>query len=119
VAEVEYRLGSETHLFVAALGTPVSDFVTRLFAVVSVRSLLPRAVVRPLLEPVALSIFRQDARMLAAQSDNVRAFGGEQYMSTELDLIGPHIWRLLKQAESGTDDGASPAAVEREVRFFA
>jgi phenylpropionate dioxygenase-like ring-hydroxylating dioxygenase large terminal subunit len=119
VAEVEYRLGSETHLFVAALGTPVSDFVTRLFAVVSVRSLLPRAVVRPLLEPVALFIFRQDAHMLAAQSDNVRAFGGEQYMSTELDLIGPHIWRLLKQAESGTDDGASPAAVEREVRFFA
>jgi hypothetical protein len=48
----------------------------------------------------------------------VRAFGGEQYMSTELDLIGPHIWRLLKQAESGTL-GPEETSVEREVRFFA
>ena len=118
IAQVEYRLGRETHLTVTAFGTPVSDFVTRLFAVVDFRTPVPSWLVRPFLEPVALSIFKQDARMLGAQSDSVRAFGGERYMSTELDLIGPHIWRLLKQAETG-ERAPDETSVEREVRFLA
>lgn len=118
IAQVEYRLGRESHLTVTAFGTPISDFSTRLFAVVDFRSPLPNFLVRPFLEPVALSIFRQDARMLRAQTETVRTFGGEQYMSTELDLIGPHIWRLLKQAEAGANP-AEETLVEREVRFFA
>jgi phenylpropionate dioxygenase-like ring-hydroxylating dioxygenase large terminal subunit len=118
IAQVEYRLGRESHLVVTAFGTPVSDFETRLFAVVDFRSPLPNWLVRPFLEPVALSIFRQDARMLEAQTRTVRAFGGEQYMSTELDLIGPHVWRLLKQAEAG-ERAPDETSVEREVRFLA
>lgn len=118
IAQVEYRLGRESHLTVTAFGTPVSDFSTRLFAVVDFRSPIPSFLVRPFLEPVALSIFRQDAVVLKAQADTVRAFGGEQYMSTELDLIGPHIWRLLKQAESGAL-GSEETSVEREVKFRA
>ena len=39
-------------------------------------------------------------------------------MNTEIDLIGPHVWRLLKQAETGERDGDG-VTVEREVRFFA
>ncbi|HSU39031.1 MAG TPA: aromatic ring-hydroxylating dioxygenase subunit alpha [Polyangiaceae bacterium] len=118
IAQVEYRLGRESHFTVTAFGTPVSDFVTRLFAVVDFRSPIPSWLVRPFLEPVALSIFKQDVRMLGAQSETVRAFGGEQYMSTELDLIGPHIWRLLKQAEAG-ERAPDETSVEREVRFLA
>ena len=53
-----------------------------------------------------------------AQSATVREFGGEQYLSTELDLLGPHIWRLLKQAESRTP-ASEELVVEREVRFLA
>jgi hypothetical protein len=53
---------------------------------------------------------------LAKQSANVQRFGGEQYLSTELDFLGPHIWRLLKQAERGEP---GEAVVEREVTFFA
>jgi phenylpropionate dioxygenase-like ring-hydroxylating dioxygenase large terminal subunit len=118
IAQVEYRLGRESHFTVTAFGTPVSDFVTRLFAVVDFRSPIPAWLVRPFLEPVALSIFKQDTRVLGAQSETVRAFGGEQYMSTELDLIGPHIWRLLKQAEAG-ERAPDETSVEREVRFLA
>jgi phenylpropionate dioxygenase-like ring-hydroxylating dioxygenase large terminal subunit len=116
VAQVEYRLGKESHFLVTALCTPVSDFVTRLTAVAAFRTIIPRFVLRPLLERVALSIFAQDARVLAAQTENVRRFGGEQYMSTDLDFLGPQIWRLLRQAERG-EPGES--VVEREVRFFA
>jgi len=116
IAQVEYRLGTETHFVVTALCTPVSDFVTRLTAVAAFRTLLPGKLLRRVLEPVALRIFGQDARILSAQSENVRRFGGEQFMSTELDFLGPHIWRLLKQAERGE---LGEAVVEREVRFFA
>jgi phenylpropionate dioxygenase-like ring-hydroxylating dioxygenase large terminal subunit len=119
VAEVEYRLGKESHFLVTALGTPVSDFVTRLYAVVQFRSPIPSFLLRPFLEPVALSIFGQDAKMLEAQAKTVQTFGGEQFMSTDLDLIGPHIWRLLKQAESGVPDPEGQAGDAREVRFFA
>jgi nitrite reductase/ring-hydroxylating ferredoxin subunit len=118
VAEVEYRLGKETHFLVTALATPVSDFVTKLFAVAQFRSPIPSFILRPILEPVALSIFAQDARILRAQSETVRAFGGEQYMNTEIDLIGPHVWRLLKQAEAGERE-SDGVTVEREVRFLA
>ncbi|HEV8245803.1 MAG TPA: aromatic ring-hydroxylating dioxygenase subunit alpha [Polyangiaceae bacterium] len=124
IAQVEYRLGPETHFRVTAFGTPVSDFETRLFSLVQFKSLLPAPLVRPLLEPIALSIFRQDARILEAQSKNIAAFGGEQFMSTELDLIGPSMWRMLKQAESENGSGGASAdedlfVVEKETRFWA
>ncbi len=116
VAQVEYRLGNTTHFLVTALGTPVSDFETRLTAIAAFKTPLPGRVLRPLLEPLALRIFGQDARILAAQSDNVRRFGGEEYQSTELDFLGPHIWRLLRQAERGE---VGERAQEHEVSFWA
>jgi phenylpropionate dioxygenase-like ring-hydroxylating dioxygenase large terminal subunit len=116
IAQVEYRLGAETHFVVTALCTPITDFETRVTAVAAFRTPLPGWLLRPVLEPIGLRIFGQDAQVLARQSDNVRRFGGEQYMSTEMDFLGPHIWRLLKQAERGE---AGEAIVEREVTFMA
>ncbi|HLV65334.1 MAG TPA: aromatic ring-hydroxylating dioxygenase subunit alpha [Polyangiaceae bacterium] len=116
IAQVEYRLGKESRFIVTALCTPVSDFVTRLTAVAAFRTLIPPLVLRPVLERVALRIFAQDVRMLRAQTENVLRFGGEQYMSTRLDFLGPHVWRLLRQAERGEP---GETVVEQEVRFFA
>jgi phenylpropionate dioxygenase-like ring-hydroxylating dioxygenase large terminal subunit len=116
VAQVEYRLGEGTHFWVTALCTPVTDFHTRLYGVAYFKTPFPKQAVRAVLEPIALRIFGQDSVMLKAQSDNVRRFGGERFQSTELDFMGPHIWRLLKQAESGA---AGEHVVEREVTFWA
>lgn len=115
VAEVEYRLGDENHLVATSLCTPVSDTHTRIFAVVSLRlRAFTRAVAR-IVQPVALRILRQDAAILAAQTAAVRRFGGEQYMSTDLDFLGGHVWRLLKEAERGVAGEAEGG--ERRVRF--
>src|SRR5690606_1798420 len=116
-AQVEYRLGSENHLLVTSLCTPVSDFVTRLYAVVSFRLRVPGALVRPLLAPLAMRIFRQDAAVLKLQSDVIRRFGGEQFTSTEIDVLGPSIWRLLKQAEADALPSDDEPTVVREVRL--
>ena len=116
VAQVEYKLGENTHFLVTALCTPISDFHTRLYGVAYFKTPFPKAVVRAILEPVALKIFGQDAVMLKAQAENVRRFGGERFQSTELDFMGPQIWRLLKQAEAGS---AGEHVLEREVTFWA
>ena len=115
--EVEYRMGSDVHFLVTSLCTPESDFRTKMWAVVEFRTRFPARAVARVLEPFALRIFGQDARILRAQAANIRRFGGEQYMSTELDFLGPHIWRLLKQAESGEPGG--DAVVERTIKFMA
>src|SRR5262249_24442280 len=99
VAEVEYAIGTENHILVASVMTPVSDFVTRIFALVSFRLRVPGALIKPFLHPIALAIFKQDAKVLKMQTESIRRFGGEQFASTEIDVLGRHIWRLLKGAE--------------------
>jgi phenylpropionate dioxygenase-like ring-hydroxylating dioxygenase large terminal subunit len=120
IAQVEYRLGDDTHFMVTSYCTPVSDFHTRMFAVASFRTPLPRSVVRAALEPVAMRIFRQDAAILRRQTETIRRFGGEQFTSTEIDVMGPAIWRVLRDAErleqtdsaEGGNAGAEPARAQ-------
>ena len=47
---------------------------------------------------------------LADQLANVRRFGGERFTSTDLDLIGNAVWRLLREAERAESAPAGPAA---------
>jgi phenylpropionate dioxygenase-like ring-hydroxylating dioxygenase large terminal subunit len=101
IGEVEYRIGEENHILVSAMATPVEDARTKLFAVVRFRTRFPVALVKRVLEPVAMRIFAQDAVMLAHQTEVAVRFGGERYMSTEIDLMGPQIARLLRRAELG------------------
>jgi phenylpropionate dioxygenase-like ring-hydroxylating dioxygenase large terminal subunit len=119
IVQVEYRLG-ESHVLVCVALTPEEDYRTHLHAVVSFKLPLavPSALLVPFLKPVALAIFRQDARILARQTETIRRFGGEQYVSTELDVLGPHILRLLRAAERGVSDASAELAVEASERRF-
>jgi len=53
--------------------------------------------------------------ILARQADNIERFGAEHFASTELDVLGSHIRRLLRQAETG--DTAVPTDAEHRVRI--
>ncbi len=103
VAQVEYRLGEDSHFMVTTALTPISDFETRLFAAISFRvpTLLPHWLIALLLAPVAKWIFSQDAWILRRQTEVLQRFGGEQYASTDIDALGQHILALLKAAERG------------------
>ncbi|MFT3772939.1 MAG: aromatic ring-hydroxylating dioxygenase subunit alpha [Minicystis sp.] len=101
IAQVEYSIGTENHILVDSVMTPISDFVTRIYAVVSFRTRLPAFLIKPFVKPLALRVFKQDAYILQKQTETIQAFGGEQFASTEIDVLGKHIWRLLKAGERG------------------
>ncbi|WP_043431245.1 aromatic ring-hydroxylating oxygenase subunit alpha [Cystobacter fuscus] len=98
IAQVEYRLGADSHLMVTSAMTPVDDWDTLVYAVVTFRLPLPHWLIKPFITPVALHIFKQDARILERQTETIRRFGSETFASTEVDVLGPSILRLMRQA---------------------
>jgi hypothetical protein len=90
--------------------TPVTDLHTKLFAVVTFRTRLPARWLKYAIEPFAMRIFRQDARILEQQTESIRRFGGEQFVSSELDLMGP---KRLAFAQASRDRGQSPRTPSR------
>lgn len=114
LAQVEYRIGDENHVVVTSVCTPVSEVVTDMHAVLSVRTRLPIAPLVALAGPVAWRILGQDKEILAAQTRLVERFGGDRFSSTSIDLLGPFILHLLKKAEAGQLD----EAIVREERFW-
>jgi phenylpropionate dioxygenase-like ring-hydroxylating dioxygenase large terminal subunit len=114
LAQVEYRL-EKSHFLITTAFTPVTDFEVHAFACVSFRLPIPGALVSPLLMPVAMRIFRQDAEMLKLQTESITRFGGEQFVHTEIDVLGPHIWHLLRQAERGLTGDAGAEPIERQM----
>jgi len=107
IAQVEYRLGEGSHLLNTSAMTPISAFETRVWAVIQLRLPIPAGLVAPLVTPLAMRILRQDAAILGRQSEAIRRFGGEKFTSTEIDVLGPHIWKLLAAA-AGAGDSLAP-----------
>lgn len=116
VAQVEYRTGSDRHTISTLPHTPVSDFRTRFWLVSCWKIPLERRDhMRPIIEKQLDTILNQDVDILRLQTERIRELGGESYRSTELDLMGPEILRMLRQAERGL--GEDPAPIDRRVRL--
>lgn len=115
IAQVDYRIGDENHFLVTALGTPVSDFETVVHAVVAFKMRIPGWLLKPLVFPVAMRVFKQDAVILAAQTEAIARFGGEKFASSDIDILGGPIWRLLKTAERGSLEPVDAEVVERRL----
>lgn len=97
IAQVEYRLGNQRLMSTSFL-SPISDFITRMYAVVSVRLNFVLPGLQTIVTPFALRIVQQDIEMLKLQTQQVQFFGKEQYSYTELDVLAPSIRRLMKKA---------------------
>lgn len=100
IAQVEYRLG-DSHLVTTAALTPRSATTTDLFATVAVRVPVPNVILRALVKPMAMRILRQDIEILRRQTEQVERFGAEEFASTEIDVLGLRIKKLLREAASG------------------
>ncbi len=114
VAQVEYRDGAR-HLLATIYHTPIHDTLTRAYFVQCFKLPGPRFLVRALVGRSVDRVLLQDVAILREQTASIRRFGGEQYASTEIDLLGPEIWRMLRQAERGLDPESKD--VEARVRL--
>lgn len=107
LAELEYRAGDVVKMRISLHFTPFDAEHTGVFAMVVYQA--PRAAV-PIAEPVMRRLFRmaldQDIAILEKQAANIRAFGGPQFVYTELDVVAPHMLRLLKHGPGAADDAA-------------
>lgn len=115
ITEVEYRLGEGSHLLLRGACTPVDVDHTDVIACVSLRSPLPRPLVRAIVEPVARRIFAQDAVVLTAQRRCVAETGGARFASTEIDVLGGAILRLLREAADGVTHDTDAVLSERRL----
>jgi phenylpropionate dioxygenase-like ring-hydroxylating dioxygenase large terminal subunit len=104
-AQVEYRVEGWLRIVNTILHLPMAPFRTRAWFVVRWTSPLPAAVAKPIVLARGRQILRQDAKVLARQTAHVQRMGGERYSSTDLDLVGTAIWRLLRAAERGGEGG--------------
>lgn len=115
VLQVEYRVGAGSHFLITGFCSPQIAGVTGLFALVCLKTPLPKFLERLLvwiIEPFAMKVLAQDVRILGQQTEAVEHFGGERFMSTELDVLGNSIARLLKD---GADREAESEHREGEV----
>ncbi len=123
IAQIEYAVEGWFRVVNTLVQLPLSPFRTRAWFVVRFSSPLPSPLVRAVVHQQGRRILAQDADALARQTERTRELGGERYASTELDLLGTAIWRLLRQAErveqpDGADLPLTPVG-EREVVFEA
>ena len=109
VAQVEYSIGEDARLVSTSWLLPEGPRRTRLFARISYRTVLPGWLLLPVFAPLAWTILRQDAAMLRRVTRTAERFGAERHSSTELDLLGAEVARLLR-------GGAEEVQGERERR---
>lgn len=112
IVQVEYRLG-RSHLVTTSALTPLEDFRTAVHTLGSFRLPVPGSLVRPFVTPIAEHIFKQDAAMLKLQTNTLRDFGAEHFVSTGLDAIGPAALKLLRKAAAGPVDDEGPVLERR------
>jgi phenylpropionate dioxygenase-like ring-hydroxylating dioxygenase large terminal subunit len=94
-AEIEYVVPGWLRIVNTILHLPVAADRTRAWFVVRYWSRFPARIVKPIVLARGRQILRQDAKVLARQNETIRHHGGEQFTSTELDLMGNAIRRLL------------------------
>lgn len=115
IAQVEYRLSDRSHIIATTALTPRTPTVTDMFATVAVKTPIPNAILRTVFRPVAMRILRQDMEILRRQTEQVGRFGGEDYASTEIDVLGLRIKKLLREAASGRTGGPQD---ERRIKML-
>jgi phenylpropionate dioxygenase-like ring-hydroxylating dioxygenase large terminal subunit len=116
IAQLEYRAGATTRLLVNLFFTPQTPDSLRVFVIVTGQAPGALCWLAPLVGRLLLTqVVRQDRAILTLQAANLRRFGGPRYTSTELDVLGPHILRMLTNTQPRT---APADVIEKRVAML-
>ena len=104
-AQLEYRAGGTVRMLITLTFTPETETRLRLFALVAAQAPpLVGALAGPVVKALFWQALQQDRNVMAWQAANLRRFGGARYVYTELDVLAPHILRLLKHGPGAAED---------------
>jgi phenylpropionate dioxygenase-like ring-hydroxylating dioxygenase large terminal subunit len=120
ISRVDYRFGPRRHFIITSQCTPVAEHETVVDTVITFRCGRLGPLVRLGFEPIARRILRQDVRILARQTAQLRRFGGARFVSLETDLFARHIRALWRGAAGPPPERDGHAAAAEEtvgIRF--
>jgi len=114
ISRVDYDFGPDRHFIITSQCTPLEEYETEVHTVISFSFGRIAPLVRLLLQPVCHKIIRQDVEILAAQTEQIRRFGGPQFCHVETDLLGLKIKSMRKRGEC-SDTTTQTNHQEREI----
>jgi phenylpropionate dioxygenase-like ring-hydroxylating dioxygenase large terminal subunit len=112
VSRVDYEFGPDRHFIISSACTPVGDWETQVYTVVSFCFGRIAPLVRLAFEPMARRILQQDVDILTLHGQQMRQLGGPRYAHVETDLLGLEIQRMRRRCARGE---APHKEVERDV----
>lgn len=98
---VDYRFGPKRHLVTVSNCTPVDDDTTRVYTTVSTRFPVISAAVSRVVRRMTDKILEQDRQILEDQAEQLRHFGGAEFVWTTPDEPCAFIARAYKLYENG------------------
>lgn len=113
LSRVDYDFGPGRHFIISSQCTPLAEYETEVYTVITYTFGRIGPLVRLLLEPVCRKIIRQDVDVLAAQTEQIRRFGGAQFCHVETDLLGLKIQSMRKRAVQS--EAPAEAAPDRGI----
>jgi len=117
IAQLEYRTDKDYKILISLFITPIRENYVRAYSVVTFRWGLPNWLGRVIAQPLFFKAAQQDQEILQLQTSNIKLFQGEDFISTEIDVIRPHISYLLKKAESNQTDDSCSSGFEKTIRM--
>jgi len=99
ISRVDYDFGPDRHFIITSQCTPIAEFETEVYTVMTFRFGRIGALVRLLFEPLSRHIIQQDVDVLRAQTLQIRRFEGPRFSHVETDLLGLKIVALRRCAE--------------------
>lgn len=119
MSRVDYAFSDRRHYIITSFCSPIDEFNTDVFTVITFHYGWWSPVIRPIFEAISRIIIKQDVKTLNKQYQNIKQFGEERFMDTPQDLLYRHIkqWRHdLAQGYQPTDiKYSSPRDVELHV----
>ena len=99
---VDYAYGDNERAFIiTSTCTPVSEYETRVFTLISYRLGWFNTVARHLLPWYTRQVIEQDVDIMKIQSRGLKHYKKEEFMSTPADRLHVHIETLRKWAQEG------------------
>lgn len=97
VIELSFHSKKGIELIITAYITPTYADYCEINAIVSFRKgLIPSSLKQWIIRKLFKAVLKQDSKILELQRQNIQKFGKEEFVSTEIDIIRPHIDSLLK-----------------------